>query len=713
MGEALARTSAAPNILGRVDCEPASDMAYERADICWSGGQGEQHRRVGRWQGLRKGSGSSKRPRDPRAMRRRPSRLVLHFILIMVIGLAGAGAGVFVLARSFTLRQERADATSHARVVANVLLADELRPSDFRSPSRVRLSTFDRLFRRQILLDGVVGGSLYDTAGRVVYSTNHAPLGSTTDISDLVHQAGILQRVTSKVVMRAVDDRKRKVLVTIVPVRSESQPAATAGEFVVWSDYAKIEAAANRTLVPVAIVLSLLLLALFVALLPVLRRTTRAIRSHLDASEFDALHDGLTGLPNRRLFWDRLAAALARAQRDGRPAAVMLLDLNGFKRVNDTLGHAAGDELLREVATRLDAVLRDADTVARLGGDEFAIVLNGISLQDACDTATRVHDALRKPMTIQGVALSVGGSVGIALHPIHGDSASILVQRADVAMYEAKQSGEPYAVYDPETDSNDAALLSLATDLTAALETEQIVLHYQPKIDLRTGERAGVEALLRWKHPSLGLLEAQDFMHVAEQCGVVGRISELAVETAIHQCSLWQADGVVLPIAVNLAARNLVDRRFASHVAELLERYGVDASQIELEITESSIMRDPGRVRGVALELAEIGIGLAIDDFGTGYSSLSYLSQLPITKLKIDRSFVAAMTKSEREQSIVRATIELAHGLGLETVAEGVEDAETLELLRDLGADIVQGYYIGSPVEPRAVLWNADERIAV
>jgi diguanylate cyclase (GGDEF)-like protein len=650
---------------------------------------------------------------DRHALRRRPPRLVLRFVVIMVLGLAAAGAGIFMLARGFTLQQQRAQVTSHARFVARVMLADELRPADFRAPSRKRLSTFDRLFRGQILLDGVVGGSLYDTAGRVVYSTNHALLGSTTDISPVVRRAAVLQRVTSKIVTRVADGRKRQVFVTIVPIRSQSGATASAGEFVVWSDYAQIQAAANRTLVPVAIVLTLLLLALFFALVPVLRRTTRAIRTHLDESEFHALHDGLTGLPNRRLLWDRLTSALARAQRDRRPAAAMLLDLNGFKRVNDTLGHGAGDELLREVAQRLDAVLRDADTVARLGGDEFAIVLNGISLEEARETATRVHDALRKPMTIQGVAVSVGASVGIAMHPIHGDNASILLQRADIAMYEAKQSGEPFAVYDPETDSNDAALLSLATDLTAAVDTEQIVLHYQPKTDLRTGEPAGVEALLRWEHPSLGLLEARDFMHVAEQCGVVGRISELALEIAIRQCALWQADGIVLPIAVNLAARNLVDRQFPARVAALLERHGVDASRIELEITESSIMRDPGRVRAVALELAAIGIGLAIDDFGTGYSSLSYLSQLPISKLKIDRSFVAAMRLSEREQSIVRATIELAHGLGLETVAEGVEDDETLELLRELGADIAQGYFIGAPVGADVLVWNVDERIAV
>jgi diguanylate cyclase (GGDEF)-like protein len=644
-------------------------------------------------------------------MRRRPPRLVLRFVVIMVLGLVAAGAGIFMVARGFTLQQQRAEATNHARFVAKVLLADELRPSDFRGPSSTRLSTFDRLFRRQILLDGVVGGSLYNTAGRVVYSTDRALIGSTTDLSAFVRRAGALQRVTSKVVTRAVGGRRQQVFVTIVPISTASE--TTGGEFVVWSDYAGIEAAANRTLLPVAVVLSLLLLALSVALIPVLRRTTRAIGSHLDESEFDALHDGLTGLPNRRLLWDRLTTALARAQRDGRPAAAMLLDLNDFKRVNDMLGHAAGDELLREVGMRLDSVLRDADTVARLGGDEFAIVLNGISLEEVRETADRVHDALRKPLTIEGVAVSVGASMGIALHPIHGDNASILLQRADIAMYEAKQSGEPYAVYDPATDSNDAALLSLATDLTAALETEQIVLHYQPKIDLRMGERAGVEALLRWEHPSLGLLEAQDFMHVAERCGVVGRVSELAVEMAIRQCSLWRADGILLPIAVNLAARNLVDGQFPGRVAALLEQYGVDAWQIELEITESSIMRDPGRVRAVALELAAIGIGLAIDDFGTGYSSLSYLSQLPISTLKIDRSFVAAMGKSEREQSIVRATIELAHGLGLETVAEGVEDGETLELLRQLGADIAQGYFIGAPVGPDVLMWNVGEEIAV
>jgi predicted signal transduction protein with EAL and GGDEF domain len=365
--------------------------------------------------------------------------------------------------------------------------------------------------------------------------------------------------------------------------------------------------------------------------------------------------------------------------------------------VNDTLGHSAGDDLLREVASRIALILRGVDTVARLGGDEFAVVLGDVEVGDAHETATRIHQALEEPITIDGLSLSVGASIGIALYPIHGETVSALLQHADVAMYQSKRGGTPYEIYDPATDTNDAERLSLASDLRTAVEGGRLTLYYQPKLDLRSGYVDGVEALVRWQHPALGLLDADRFLPLAEQIGLATSISEWGLGEAIRQCASWRSQGIELDIAVNLDVRSLVDLDFPDRVRALLERHGVDAERLELEITEGTIMSDPVRVRRVAIELAALGVQLALDDFGVGYSSLSYLSRLPISKLKIDRSFVGRMGVSERERIIVGATVELAHSLGLAVVAEGVEDAATLELVRELGADIAQGYFVGPP----------------
>jgi EAL domain-containing protein (putative c-di-GMP-specific phosphodiesterase class I) len=343
--------------------------------------------------------------------------------------------------------------------------------------------------------------------------------------------------------------------------------------------------------------------------------------------------------------------------------------------------------------------LRGADTVSRLGGDEFAVLLCGVAVADCKEAAARIHEALAEPILIEGLLVSVGASIGIAFSPMHGDTVSALLRHADVAMYESKRGGRSYEVYDPDSDPNNAERLSLATDLRKALQTNALVLHYQPQMDLGTGELAGVEALLRWQHPSLGLLGAERFMALAEQIGLASAISEHALVTAIRQCGDWRRNGLNLHVAVNLDVRTLLDLEFRERITAHLDEFEVDGEQIELEITETSLMTDPVRVRRVAHELAETGFQLAIDDFGTGYSSLNYLSQLPISRLKIDQSFVGAMTTSHRERVIVGATIDLAHNLGLEVVAEGVEDETTLELLRELGSDFAQGYHIGLPVD--------------
>jgi diguanylate cyclase (GGDEF)-like protein len=496
---------------------------------------------------------------------------------------------------------------------------------------------------------------------------------------------------------RRVDGRLQKALVEIVPIRFGGE--STAGAVVYWSSYATITSAARAALIPIAIVLPLLLIGLFLGLIPMLRRATGRMRTHLDEREFEALHDSLTGLPNRRLFEDRLKRALGRSSRENYTPAVMLLDLNGFKEVNDTLGHAAGDALLQEVAQRLIATLREVDTVARLGGDEFAVVLSNVDVAEAKEMAMRIHGALDERILVEGLSVIVGASIGIARYPTDGRTASALLQHADVAMYVSKRGHTPFEVYDADTDASDAQHLSLASDLRTAVEKKGLVLHYQPKLDLLTGDLAGVEALLRWDHPTLGELDAERFMPLAEQLGLLGAISEFALASAIRQCAEWRRGGLVLNVAVNLDVRSLLDPALPVRVAELLAEHDIEADQLEFEITETSIMSDPGRVRTVAEALSRLGVQLAIDDFGTGYSSLGHLSQLPIALLKIDRSFVGKMLHSERDRIIVGATIELGHNLGLKVIAEGVENAETATLLGELGCDQVQGYHVGVPVE--------------
>jgi diguanylate cyclase (GGDEF)-like protein len=432
------------------------------------------------------------------------------------------------------------------------------------------------------------------------------------------------------------------------------------------------------------------------------------VRAHLRETESRALHDDLTGLPNRLLFEDRTHHALAQSQRDGRGAVVMLIDLDRFKQINDTLGHGAGDALLREMARRLSSVLRDCDTVARLGGDEFAVVLSGVGMEGARESAVRTQQVLEEPFTSDGLLLSVGASIGIALHPEHGTTPSELMKHADVAMYEAKRAASGYEIYDPETDTSDAERLALVSELRLAPERGEIVLHYQPKIDLVSGEVDGVEALLRWRHPAHGLITAERLMPLAEQAGVSQRIRDYALVEAIRQAGEWRRNGIEISVAVNLDARSLVDRELPGRVAAMLTEHGVEAAQIEVEITETSMLSDLTRVRAVARELAATGVILVVDDFGTGYSSLNSLSHLPIEKLKIDGSFVRRAADSDRDRAIVAATIELSHSLGLQVVAEGVEDADSLELVRALGADYAQGYHVGAPVDPAVIASRAE-----
>ena len=415
--------------------------------------------------------------------------------------------------------------------------------------------------------------------------------------------------------------------------------------------------------------------------------------------EHRAMHDVLTGLPNRALLADRFAQALVSARREDQRVGLLLIDLDRFKEINDTLGHHYGDELLVQIGPRLTQALRQSDTVARLGGDEFAVLLPNIDdLDHAVHVAEKLQVALSGSFSLENVDLDVEASIGVVLSGEHGTDAETLLQRADIAMYLAKQRNLGVASYDPGLDSHSPERLSLLGDLRRALHNDELLLQYQPKVSLRTGEVIGVEALVRWNHPERGLLAPDSFIPLAENTGLIGPLTHRVLDLALAQVRRWSDQGQALQVAVNLSARNLLDDRLDTTVAQLLSRHGVASELLKLEVTESAIMTDPVRASELLLRLHRQGVAISIDDFGAGYTSLAQLKNLPISELKVDRSFVTTMESDASDSLIVRSIIELSHSLGLVAVAEGVESPEILDSLTAFGCDVAQGYHLSRPL---------------
>src|SRR3954471_7815749 len=433
---------------------------------------------------------------------------------------------------------------------------------------------------------------------------------------------------------------------------------------------------------------------LFLPLFAVHRGGSQAI-----AKEHQALHDALTGLPNRELFRDRIDQVIRQSRRNGESAVVMIMDLDHFKEINDTLGHHMGDLLLQEVSSRLRAALRDSDTVARLGGDEFGVLLPSVSKpEDATAVAETLLAALREPFVLDGMRLEIDASIGLALHPMHGEDNETLQQRADIAMYSAKQAGRGFAIFEPELDRHSPRRLALAGGLRSAISEGQIRLYFQPKADLRTGRIIGAEALARWDHPEFGIVGPNEFVPIAEQTGLITPLTSFVLDAALAQVREWKDAGLELSVAVNLSARSFLDTQLAAEIPRLLAKHGVEAELLELEITESMLMTDPARAEATITRLRQIGLTLSVDDFGTGYSSLANLKRLPVDVIKIDKSFVMEMAVDASDAAIVRSTIDLAHNLGLRVVAEGVESEDAWRHLEALGCDFAQGYYLSRPL---------------
>ncbi len=429
------------------------------------------------------------------------------------------------------------------------------------------------------------------------------------------------------------------------------------------------------------------------------KQAEAALLSQSALNEHQAHHDALTGLANRTLFHSRIGHIVNPRRRADNRAAVVVVDLDGFKEINDALGHAAGDDLLIELSRRLEAGLRTSDTVARLGGDEFGVLLPEVrNRDDVLHAVERLKTAIETPFALQGLSLSLEASIGIALYPEDGDDVETLLRRADAAMYHAKDEGSSWAFYDASHIRHGTPRVTLMGELRRALERHELVLYYQPKAILADGGVHAVEALLRWQHPERGLVGPDEFIPMAQQTGLIKPLTLYVIDEALRQCHAWLGDGLSLAIAVNLSARNLLDGDFPYQVRGMLDRWEIDPGLLEFEITESAMLTDPGRTKLILEQFSEMGIRLSIDDFGTGYSSLAYLKRLPVSEIKVDRSFVMNMDEDEDDATIVRSTIDLGRNLGLDVVAEGVESERVWDRLRALGCTAAQGYYLSRPV---------------
>ena len=547
---------------------------------------------------------------------------------------------------------------------------------------------------RRAVLPGEARVAVLDARGQLLYPRGPSVTDALSQpIEALVRPDGGAGRIVPRAKPPGRD------LSYFFPIRSG--PGPLAGVLEVSLPYEPFAASISTRTMRLRLIVLLGLLGLSAALCAVATSVSRHVRKELARYEEQGSRDPLTGLPNRNQLHDLVHRAIAAARGGDEHVALMLMDLNRFKEINDTLGHHAGDRVLQQLATRLRSVLRESEAIARLGGDEFAILVPRVhDKAEVVAVAERILKALEEPLVTAGVALEVDASIGIALYPEHGDRVAKLLRAADVAMYLGKESLSGYTFFSPASDSSDGGKrLTLIGELRSALDQRQLVLYYQPKVELPSGRVKGVEALVRWQHPRGGLLAPDEFIPLLEKSSLLRPVTFYLLEMALRDCGDWRARQLDLTVAVNLSMRNLLDARLPAELSSLIRKLGLTPSCLELEITESMIMSDPERIMRVCTLLRRHGFTLTVDDFGTGYSSLAYLKRLPVSALKVDKSFVTAMDAGDADSTtIVRSTVDLAHNLGLAVVAEGVETEAAYNKLTSLGCDQAQGYFIGRPM---------------
>ncbi|MDH5387728.1 MAG: EAL domain-containing protein [Gammaproteobacteria bacterium] len=425
---------------------------------------------------------------------------------------------------------------------------------------------------------------------------------------------------------------------------------------------------------------------------------SRRLKEKNEAIKHQALHDNLTGLPNRNLLFDRLDQAQLAANRNKTSFALLLMDLDNFKEINDALGHHFGDLMLKKISTIIQQTLRENDSIARLGGDEFAVLLPDTEQEGALQCAQKILTSLKTPFNVKDIRIESSASIGIVFYPQDGSDTEILLQRADIAMYQAKKTRSHYVIYDQSRDFDNVRQLTLMNALRETIKNDQLDVYYQPMVDQKTGCTIAAEALARWHHPELGFISPEEFIPIAERTGLIRKLTLSVIKQAMHDCKQWQDMGYEMMVAINISTHCLQDQSFPRKLNQILQTSAISAHSIELEITESALMQDIGGARQVLQQLNLAGYSLSIDDFGTGFSSLAYLKELPVDTLKIDKSFIFDMDSNEDDTAIVQTVIELAHNFNCKVIAEGVETTSSLEQLKGLGNDIAQGYLFSKPI---------------
>ena len=635
--------------------------------------------------------------------------LTVKFGVISAVLAAGLGLGLSTWLSNFIHDTNVSQAESTAEYSMRLVMNDiGVTPQQKEALTAPQYAAVTKLLRSMVATGTYEGAVAWGPGHLIAYAAETGRTGQTETSRPEVDLA-LHGRVTSIVVNRtspAISDATERAalathgpsLETFVPVRLGGHVVA-AVEF--YRQWRPVQAQIRHQTTQAFWLVTAGLAALWLGLMRLVMRASRRLQQQAKANRHLASHDPLTGLPNRQLLRERTTKALKQAAKRHGSIALLLLDLDRFKEVNDTLGHHFGDLLLQQVGPRLNAVIRDADSIARLGGDEFVILL--AELDDptrATAIAERVVTALSASFLLDDVSVDVEVSIGIATSPEHGTTFDELLQHADIAMYAAKSAGNGYATYSPDGDHASTQKLALLGQLRQALQPpSQLRLHYQPKADLVTGEVVGLEALARWQHPTRGLLPPSEFIPLAERTGLIGPLTTEVLQQALGQIRAWNSAGMHLPVSVNISTRSL-DEALPGLIRELLHANRVPAAQLELEITESAVMADPDRAIAVLTRLRALGVTLSLDDFGTGYSSMAYLKDLPVQELKIDRSFITNMTVDSTGTSIVRSCVDLARSLRLTVVAEGVETAAVWDQLTELGCDFAQGYYLTPALPP-------------